>query len=155
MRVAATGGCFDIIHDAHINVLKTCRKIGGQVVVFLNSDESTARIKGEGKPAVPLKSRAEVLRSIKYVDSIIVFHEDTPAEAIRHYFKLNPELNTGDFFWVKGADSRLTGLPDDEKNAIQENAGMILYYDNPSDTHSNDIKGRIAMNHKDEQEVAD
>lgn len=153
MRVAATCGCFDIIHDAHINLLKTCRKIGEQVVVFLNSDESIARIKGEGKPAVPLTVRAVVLNALEYVDSVIVFHEDTPAEAIRNYFKLNPDLNTGDFFWIKGADSRLTGLPDDEKNAVQENAGMILYYDNPSDTHSHDIKGRIAITHKDAQEV--
>jgi len=153
MRVAATCGCFDIVHKAHLNLLSTCRKIGGQVVVFLNSDESIARIKGNGKPAVPLESRAAVLTALECVDSVVVFHEDTPAEAIRHYFKLNPALNTGDFFWVKGADSRLTGLPDDEKSAVQENAGMILYYDNPSGIHSSDIKGRIVMNHENEQGV--
>lgn len=155
MRVAATCGCFDIIHDGHINLLRTCRKIGETVVVFLNSDESIARIRGDDKPAVPLMARAAVLNAIEYVDSVIVFNEDTPAKAIRNYFNLNPDLNTGDFFFVKGADSRLTGLPDDEKQAVQDNAGIVLFYDNPSTTHSHDIKGHIAMTHKDAQEVAE
>ena len=151
MKVVATCGCFDIIHDGHINLLRACKKIGGEVVVFLNSDESIARLKGDDKPAVPLIARAAVLQALEYVDSVVVFHEDTPAEAIRHYFKTNPELNTGDFFFVKGADSRKTGLPEGEKRAIQENAGIILYYDNPSETHSHDIKGKIAMAHNGEE----
>jgi len=152
VRIAATCGCFDLIHDGHINVLRVCRRLGDTVVVFLNSDESVARIKGDDRPMKPFEVRAAILRAITYVDAIIPFNENTPAEAIRKYIATNPELNTGDFFWVKGADSRITGLPEDEKAAVQENGGMILYFDNPSTSHSSDIKGKIIQNHGKEGE---
>jgi rfaE bifunctional protein nucleotidyltransferase chain/domain len=140
-KLVLTSGCFDIFHDAHVNLLRACHEIGDTVVVFLNSDSSISRIKGEGRPVMPLAVRLSVLHSIKYVDSIVVFDDDTPAIALRNYREKSGDTRT--FFWVKGADARITGLPDVERDAVIETGGIILFYDNPSNTHSSEIRGHL------------
>lgn len=141
MKRVMTSGCFDVFHDAHANLLKACHEIGDTVVVFLNSDNSIRRIKGEGRPIMPLAVRLSVLRAVKYVDAIIVFEDDTPAKSIRDYREKIGDTDV--FFWVKGADSRITGLPDIERDAVIECGGIILFYDNPSNTHSHEIRGHL------------
>jgi rfaE bifunctional protein nucleotidyltransferase chain/domain len=146
MKRVATCGCFDIIHDAHVNLLKACRDAGESVTVFLNTDESISRLKGTECPILPFEIRAAVLRAIRYVDAIIPFNEDTPARAIREWRKSTGDTDT--FFWIKGADARLTGLPGEEKNAVLECGGTVLYYDNPSNTHTSGIRGHITSSRK-------
>jgi rfaE bifunctional protein nucleotidyltransferase chain/domain len=141
-----TSGCFDIFHDAHVNLLKACSIIGDEVVVFLNSDDSVSRIKGKEHPRMPLYVRKAVLDAIKYVDSVVVFDEDTPAQALRKYRKHIGDTST--FVWVKGADARIKGLPDEEKSAVVESGGIIFFYDNPSNTHATEIHGHIKRSHK-------
>jgi D-beta-D-heptose 7-phosphate kinase/D-beta-D-heptose 1-phosphate adenosyltransferase len=78
-----TNGCFDVIHRGHIELLKFCKSIGGHVVVGLNSDESVQKNKGKDRPIFCQADRAEVLKSIKYVDEVVIFNEKTPYEAIK------------------------------------------------------------------------
>jgi rfaE bifunctional protein nucleotidyltransferase chain/domain len=82
MNVVFTNGCFDIIHRGHIELLKYCKTLG-TVVVGLNSDSSIKRLKGSTRPFHTLDDRKEVLQSIKYVDKVMVFGEDTPYELIK------------------------------------------------------------------------
>tara|TARA_Y100001938_G_scaffold132524_1_gene190874 strand:- start:310 stop:714 length:405 start_codon:yes stop_codon:yes gene_type:complete len=87
MRVF-TNGCFDVLHRGHIELFKYCDKlaipaIGGSVIVGINSDESVKRLKGNDRPFNKIEDRVEMLRSIKYVNQIIVFEEDTPYELIK------------------------------------------------------------------------
>jgi D-beta-D-heptose 7-phosphate kinase/D-beta-D-heptose 1-phosphate adenosyltransferase len=89
-----TNGCFDILHRGHIELLKYCASLG-DVIVGLNSDESVARLKGPSRPLVRAEDRKIVLESIKYVESVYVFQEDTPYELIKI---LKPDLI------VKGGD---------------------------------------------------
>jgi bifunctional ADP-heptose synthase (sugar kinase/adenylyltransferase) len=114
--------------------------------VFLNTDESISRIKGKELPFLPFQIRAAVLRAIRYVDAVIPFEGDTPAKAIRDWRKRTGDTDV--FFWIKGADARITGLPDEEKNAVLECGGTILYYDNPSNTHASGIRGHITSSRK-------
>jgi D-beta-D-heptose 7-phosphate kinase/D-beta-D-heptose 1-phosphate adenosyltransferase len=67
----------------------------GAVVVGLNSDESVRRLKGPERPILDEIHRATVLVSIKYVDHVVTFDEDTPIELIR---TLSPSVI------VKGGD---------------------------------------------------
>lgn len=85
-RIIFTNGCFDVMHAGHVNLLYKCRTIagsGGMVVVGVNSDESIKRLKGNDRPINDEISRASLLMSIKYVDFVVVFEEDTPIDLIK------------------------------------------------------------------------
>jgi D-beta-D-heptose 7-phosphate kinase/D-beta-D-heptose 1-phosphate adenosyltransferase len=78
-----TNGCFDILHSAHIELLKFCRSLGKTVIVGLNSDCSIKSLKGSTRPINNINERIKMLNAIDYVDFIIVFKEDTPLELIK------------------------------------------------------------------------
>jgi len=80
--VVFTNGCFDIIHHGHIDSLIKSAKMGTRLIVGLNSDESVQLLKGKGRPILNVKSRAAVLAAFSFVDAVIIFHEETPAELI-------------------------------------------------------------------------
>ena len=85
-KVVFTNGCFDIIHAGHVRYLKKARSLGNALVVGLNSDSSVRSIKGETRPIVPQKERAEVLSALETVDYVVIFNDPTPErliEAIR------------------------------------------------------------------------
>jgi rfaE bifunctional protein nucleotidyltransferase chain/domain len=77
-----TNGCFDVLHRGHIELLSFCANFG-DVIVGLNSDESTRRLKGTNRPINNEKDRKVMLEAIKYVKKVIIFEEDTPYELIK------------------------------------------------------------------------
>lgn len=81
-RVVFTNGCFDIIHAGHVRYLKKAKALGDILVVGLNSDSSVRSIKGDKRPIVPEKERAEVLSALWFVDYIVLFNEPTPIKLI-------------------------------------------------------------------------
>lgn len=82
-KLVFTNGCFDIIHVGHTRYLFGARMLGDALMVGLNSDASTKRLKGEGRPVYPENERAETLSSIECVDAVVIFGEDTPLELIK------------------------------------------------------------------------
>ena len=80
--VVFTNGCFDIIHPGHVDLLRRCSAMGDILFVGLNTDSSVSRLKGGSRPVNPLAGRAAVLEAIRYVDHVVPFDEDTPAELI-------------------------------------------------------------------------
>jgi D-beta-D-heptose 7-phosphate kinase/D-beta-D-heptose 1-phosphate adenosyltransferase len=95
LRIAFTNGCFDLLHPGHLSLLKQARASADRLVVGLNSDLSVRRLKGPGRPAQGEVARATVLASLKTVDAVIIFEDDTPLELIT---ALRPDV------LVKGAD---------------------------------------------------
>ena len=94
-RIVFTNGVFDILHRGHFTVLREARALGEKLVVGINSDASTKRLKGNNRPVNPQHVRKEQLEMLSWVDEVIVFDEDTPYELIK---KLNPDII------VKGGD---------------------------------------------------
>ena len=94
-KVIFTNGCFDIIHRGHIELLEYCKSIGGKLIVGLNSDSSVKRLKGKKRPINSEKDRKYLLESLRFVDEVIIFNEDTPLELIK---KISPDII------VKGGD---------------------------------------------------
>lgn len=88
--VVFTNGCFDILHRGHVEYLKASRAMGDRLVVGLNSDASVARLK-PGRPINRQEDRQAVLESLRCVDEVIVFDEDTPYELIK---RVKPDLIT-------------------------------------------------------------
>jgi len=95
LRIGFTNGCFDLLHRGHIRLLAEARAACDRLVVGLNSDASTGRLKGKARPINPAESRAEVLAALEAVDLVVVFEEDTPLALIG---RVRPAV------LVKGAD---------------------------------------------------
>ena len=82
-KIVFTNGCFDILHRGHIEYLSAAHDKGNVLVIGLNSDASVKRIKGEGRPVLDEASRAMALASLRFVDAVVVFDEDTPLDLIK------------------------------------------------------------------------
>lgn len=94
-KIVFTNGCFDIIHPGHTRYLREARKLGDHLIVAVNSDRSVRAIKGPKRPILPEQARAELVAAIGWVDSVLIFDEDTPIKVIQY---LLPN------FLVKGGD---------------------------------------------------
>jgi len=81
-KIVFTNGCFDILHMGHVKYLEKAKKLGDILVVGVNSDDSVKRLKGMNRPINPLNDRCCVIASLKSVDYVIPFEEDTPIELI-------------------------------------------------------------------------
>src|SRR5882757_9240294 len=96
--VSFTNGCFDILHQGHIASLSDAAREADYLVVGVNSDASTRRLKGEHRPINDEQARATLLAALLMVDAVIIFEEDTPLELIK---AVEPEV------LVKGGDYTL------------------------------------------------
>ncbi len=96
-RLVFTNGCFDLLHRGHVSLLERARALGDRLVVGINADDSVRRLKGAGRPLLPAADRAYLLASLRSVDGVTVFEEDTPRALIE---ALLPDV------LVKGEDYR-------------------------------------------------
>lgn len=93
-KVVFTNGCFDLIHNGHVDSLQKAASFGTRLIVGLNSDSSVKKLKGDNRPIISEQARAEVLAAFECVDAVILFEEETPAKIIS---KIVPDV------LVKGA----------------------------------------------------
>jgi D-glycero-beta-D-manno-heptose 1-phosphate adenylyltransferase len=94
-KIVFTNGCFDLLHLGHIDYLSKAADLGHVLIIGLNTDASVSRIKGPQRPLQNEESRAIILASLKFVDAVVLFDQDTPYELIR---QIQPDI------LVKGAD---------------------------------------------------
>lgn len=113
-KIVFTNGCFDILHIGHARYLAQARALGDRLVVGLNSDSSTRRLKGPERPIVPEHERAEMLAGLRVVDAVSIFDEPTPDDLIR---AVRPHIHT------KGGDYRPEDLP--EAGTVREVGGVV------------------------------
>jgi rfaE bifunctional protein nucleotidyltransferase chain/domain len=93
--VAFTNGCYDLLHPGHIRLLEGARSLGDILILALNSDASTRRMKGPSRPIIPESDRGQMALALEAVDAVTLFDEETPRELIA---KILPDV------LVKGAD---------------------------------------------------
>lgn len=94
--IVFTNGCFDIIHPGHVDLLERAKSYGTKLVVGINSDSSTAKIKGLGRPLQTQEARRSVLLGLRAVDEVIIFEELTP-ERLIHEIKPDVLVKGGDW----------------------------------------------------------
>jgi D-beta-D-heptose 7-phosphate kinase / D-beta-D-heptose 1-phosphate adenosyltransferase len=112
--VVAAGGCFDLLHAGHVQLLQAARALGDCLIVCLNSDQSVRRLKGPGRPVVAEPDRRRVVEALGCVDAVVVFDEDTPAQVLD---RLRPGV------FAKGADYAAHELP--ERAALERWGGRV------------------------------
>ncbi|MCW3087861.1 MAG: RfaE bifunctional protein [Sediminibacterium sp.] len=80
--IAFSNGCFDILHEGHIFSLTAAANEADYLVVGVNSDASTKKLKGPERPINHEHSRAMILANLAIVDAVVIFEEDTPRDLI-------------------------------------------------------------------------
>ena len=97
-----TNGVFDLLHAGHVAYLEEARALGDVLVVGVNSDASVRRLgKGDERPWMSEDDRAALVASLRCVDAVCLFGEDTPRELLA---ELLPDV------LVKGADYALEDI---------------------------------------------
>jgi len=96
LYISTTNGCFDILHIGHTHMVYLMYdmakyKTNSMIIIGVNSDDSVRRLKGNNRPIIPQEQRAEMVASLRFVNMVFIFDEDTPEKWIgelkpdRHY----------------------------------------------------------------------
>ncbi len=97
--MAFTNGCFDLLHVGHLDTLEQVKRRADYLIVGINSDASTKRLKGPGRPILPARERACLIAALKPVDYVVLFSESTPYRLIQ---KLRPDVIAKGGDWKPG-----------------------------------------------------
>jgi rfaE bifunctional protein nucleotidyltransferase chain/domain len=131
-RVVFANGCFDVLHVGHVRYLEAARAAGDLLVVGVNTDEQARRLKGEGRPYVPERERAEVVAALRAVDLVTIFPEPT-VEAL--LLAIRPDIH------AKGTDYTEETVP--ERRVVLSYGGRVLIVGDPKDHSSTDMVRRV------------
>jgi rfaE bifunctional protein nucleotidyltransferase chain/domain len=134
-RVVLANGCFDVLHVGHIRYLRDARKLGDVLFLGLNDDEAVTRLKGPGRPVMPVEERAEILGALRDVDHVVVFTDDT-ADAL--VARLRPDVH------AKGTDYTTETVP--EAAAVRAAGGRVAIAGDPKSHSTRDVIARILAN---------
>ncbi|GAA4087961.1 D-glycero-beta-D-manno-heptose 1-phosphate adenylyltransferase [Mucilaginibacter panaciglaebae] len=131
-KVVFTNGVFDLLHIGHITYMAKAANLGDRLVVGLNADSSVKRIKGESRPINDQANRSALLAALFFVDAVVIFEEDTPANLIG---TLLPDI------LVKGADYTIDNIVGAKE--VLDNGGEVKTIDLVEGYSSTSIIQRI------------
>ncbi len=118
LKVVFTNGVFDLLHVGHLSYLAAAADLGRKLIIGLNSDASTKRLKGPTRPVNNEYSRSVMLAALFFVDAVVLFEGDTPIIPIS---TLLPDI------LVKGGDysiAQIVGAPE-----VLANGGEVKVID--------------------------
>ena len=135
--VTLANGCFDLLHVGHVRYLQGAKKLGGRLIVAVNSDESVRELKGEGRPLIPAEERAEILAALADVDAVVIFPEQDVRSLIR---EIRPDVQ------AKGTDYTADSVP--ERDVVREFGGRVEIVGDPKNhSASAMIRSRLRAQH--------
>jgi rfaE bifunctional protein nucleotidyltransferase chain/domain len=120
--ITLANGCFDLLHVGHVRYLHAAKRLGGRLVVAVNSDESVSALKGVGRPLMPAAERAEILASLADVDAVVIFPEADVRALIR---EIRPDVH------AKGTDYTAETVL--ERDVVLECGGRVEIVGDPKD----------------------
>jgi rfaE bifunctional protein nucleotidyltransferase chain/domain len=112
-----TNGCYDLMHEGHVDCLRRAKKLGDVLIVGINSDESVKRIKGEGRPLRSQNRRAFLLSELISVDYLLICNDENMTRYLR---TLQPEI------YAKGGDYDLDTINQEERRTVEEYGGKTI-----------------------------
>jgi len=132
-RIVFANGCFDLLHVGHVRYLEAARALGDLLVVGINGDEQVRALKGEGRPLVLERERAEVVASLRAVDLVTIFHEPTVRELL---LALRPDIH------AKGTDYTEETVP--ERDVVRSFGGRVQIVGDPKDHSSTEMARKVS-----------
>lgn len=130
--IVFSNGAFDLLHVGHVRALEHARRLGGCLIVGINSDSSVRAYKGPGRPVVPEGERAELVAALRCVDAVCIFDEPAPGALIRI---VRPDVH------AKGRDYSPETVP--EGDLVRELGGRVEIVGDPKDHSSTDLIQRV------------
>src|SRR5438270_6435748 len=127
-KIILTNGCFDLLHVGHVRYLRGAKALGGQLVVAINSDQSVRTLKGEDRPIMPERERAEIVSALADVDAVIVFPELDVRSIIR---EIRPDIH------AKGTDYTADTVP--ERDVVADCGGRVAIVGDSKDHSTSEI----------------
>ena len=116
--IGFTNGCFDLLHEGHLHLIREAKKRCDFLIIGLNSDESVKILKGESRPIENQEQRLKNLSKMEEVDAVAIFNTETPENIIKC---LNPDI------LLKGGDYNKTDIVGSK--FIIENGGSVEVID--------------------------
>lgn len=108
-KIVFANGVFDLLHVGHVRYLQAARTEGNLLVVGVNSDSSTRKLKGDGRPILTERARAALVAALRAVDYVIIFDELDVNSLLR---ELQPDVH------AKGTDYTADTVPERELAAM-------------------------------------
>lgn len=142
--VVLTNGHFDILHIGHLRYLEAARHLGDALVVAINSDASTRRLKGSKRPIVPERERAELVAGLECVDAVTLFDADTAEPVVT---ELQPDI------YVKGGDYSAeagSGKPLPEARIVAAYGGRVEIIPLVEEQSTSSLVDRIVGRYRDD-----
>ena len=130
--IAFANGVFDILHVGHVRYLQDASRVADVLVVAVNSDASVRAIKGEGRPIMPERERAEIVSAIRGVGYVTIFEESSPARLLQ---TLKPD------FQCKGTDYTADSVP--EASVVKAYGGRVVIVGDPKDHSTSEMLDRL------------
>ena len=138
-KVVTTNGCFDIIHVGHVRNLAAAHKLGDLLILGVNSDASVRENKGDRRPIVPARERAEVLAGLACIDYVFIFSSKSSIPWLR---KIRPNIH------VKGKGSERSPAFAPEKQVVEEGGGRMHLAPQTKGRSTTNIIETIIRTHK-------
>jgi rfaE bifunctional protein nucleotidyltransferase chain/domain len=132
-RIVLANGCFDILHAGHVRYLEGARALGDVLVVAINSDLQVVRLKGEGRPILPERERAELVASLDAVDWVTIFDEPTVTELL---LAMKPDVH------AKGTDYTEETVP--ERNVVRSYGGRVAIVGDPKNHSTTETLKKVS-----------
>lgn len=131
-RITLANGCFDLLHVGHVRYVHAAKKLGGKLIVAVNSDESVHQLKGEGRPLMPAEERAEIIAALADVDGVVIFSERDVRALIR---EIRPDIQ------AKGTDYTADSVP--ERETVLQCGGRVEIVGDPKNHSATEIIGSL------------
>jgi rfaE bifunctional protein nucleotidyltransferase chain/domain len=131
--IAFANGAFDLLHVGHVRYLQSAADQADRLIVAVNSDASVRRLKGEGRPILDERARAEIVAALRGVDRVVVFDNDTVGPLLE---RLRPDVH------CKGTDYTVDTVP--ERAIVAGYGGRTAICGDPKDHSTRDLLKRIA-----------
>jgi rfaE bifunctional protein nucleotidyltransferase chain/domain len=131
LTIAFANGCFDLLHVGHVRYLQAAAEQSDRLIVAIN-DDRIAATKGPGRPILPAADRAELVASLRGVDYVVIFPEETVTPLLS---LLKPDVH------CKGTDYTVETVP--ERDTVRAYGGRIAIVGDPKDHSTRDLLARI------------
>lgn len=131
-KLVLANGCFDLFHVGHLRYLLGAADLADVLIVGINSDEQTRKLKGEGRPHTLQDERAEIIAGLRCVDIVTIFDEPTVEELL---LAIKPD------FHAKGTDYTTETVP--EREIVRAYGGTVAIVGDPKDHSSTEIIERV------------